>query len=79
MRWRNIGKHMSTQYYIQTRNVHGWHRLTDANFEGLQEATSAIEQYIHTNPLRHGKLLSKGVFRTVRVKAKAKGQYVCYN
>ena len=57
-------------YYIQTRNVHGWHRLTDANFEGLQEAASAIDLFIHSNPLRHGKLLTKGVFRTVRVKAK---------
>ena len=61
---------MSAKYYIQTRNVHGWHRLTDTNFEGLQEAASAIESFIHTNPLRHGKLLTKGVFRTVRVKAK---------
>jgi hypothetical protein len=58
-------------YFIQIRNSkHGWHRLCPANFEGLQEAASAIEQYIHTNPLRHGKLLTKGVFRAVRVKAK---------
>ena len=64
---------MSAQYYIQTRNVHGWHRLTDANFEGLQEAASAIDLFIHTNTLRHGKLLSKGVFRIVRVKVKSKG------
>ena len=64
-------------YYIQTRNTHGWHRLTDTNFEGLQEAADAIEQYIHTNPLRHGKLLSKGVFRTVRVKIKSKEVASC--
>ena len=57
-------------YYIQTRNTHGWHRLTNANFESLQEAASAIELFIHANPLRHGKLLTKGVFRTVRVKPK---------
>ena len=60
-------------YYIQTRNTHGWHRLTDTNFEGLQEAASAIDLFIHTNPLRHGKLLTKGVFRIVRVKIKSKG------
>jgi hypothetical protein len=64
-------------YYIQTRNIHGWHRLTDTNFEGLQEAADAIEQYIHTNPLRHGKLLTKGVFRTVRVKIKSKEIAAC--
>ena len=58
-------------YFIQIRNSkHGWHRLCPANFEGLQEAADAIEQFIHTNPLRHGKLLTKGVFRAVRVKAK---------
>jgi hypothetical protein len=68
---------MSAKYYIQTRNIHGWHRLTNANFEGLQEAADAIEQYIHTNPLRHGKLLSKGVFRTVRVKIKSKEVASC--
>jgi hypothetical protein len=64
-------------YYIQTRNVHGWHRLTDANFEGLQEAASAIDLFIHTNPLRHGKLLTKGVFRIVRVKVKPKEVTPC--
>jgi hypothetical protein len=64
-------------YYIQTRNVHGWHRLTNTNFEGLQEATSAIDLFIHTNPLRHGKLLSKGVFRIVRVKIKSKEVASC--
>ena len=64
-------------YYIQTRNVHGWHRLTDANFEGLQEAASAIDLFIHSNPLRHGKLLTKGVFRTVRVKVKPKEVKPC--
>ena len=68
---------MSAKYYIQTRNVHGWHRLTDTNFEGLQEAASAIDLFIHTNPLRHGKLLTKGVFRTVRVKVKAKEVASC--
>ena len=65
-------------YFIQIRNgKHGWHRLCPANFEGLQEAASAIDLFIHTNPLRHGKLLSKGVFRTVRVKAKAKAVASC--
>ena len=64
-------------YYIQTRNAHGWHRLTDTNFEGLQEAASAIESFIHTNPLRNGKLLTKGVFRIVRVKVKAKAEASC--
>ena len=60
-------------YFIQIRNSkHGWHRLCPANFEGLQEAASAIESFIHTNPLRHGKLLTRGVFRTVRVKVKSK-------
>ena len=57
-------------YYIQTRNAHGWHRLMPDNFASLVEAASAIETFIHTNPLRHGKLLTKGVFRTVRVKIK---------
>jgi hypothetical protein len=64
-------------YYIQTRNAHGWHRLTDTNFEGLQEAASAIDLFIHTNPLRHGKLLTKGVFRVVRVKVKPKEVTPC--
>jgi hypothetical protein len=65
-------------YFIQIRNSkHGWHRLCPANFEGLQEATSAIDLFIHTNPLRHGKLLTKGVFRIVRVKAKAKEMVSC--
>jgi len=60
-------------YYIQIRNSkYGWHRLCPANFEGLQEAASAIDLFIHTNPLRHGKLLTRGVFRTVRVKVKSK-------
>jgi hypothetical protein len=58
-------------YYLQIRNSkHGWHRLSPANYTSLVEAADAIESFIHTNPLRHGKLLTKGVFRTVRVKAK---------
>jgi hypothetical protein len=58
-------------YYIQIRNKpFGWHRLMPENFASLVEAASAIETFIHTNPLRHGKLLTKGVFRTVRVKIK---------
>jgi hypothetical protein len=36
-----------------------------------------IDLFIHTNPLRHGKLLTKGVFRIVRVKAKAKEMVSC--
>lgn len=58
-------------YYLQIRNTHGWYRLSPTNYESLTEAASAIELFIHTNPLRHGKLLTKGVFRTVRVKVKA--------
>ena len=58
-------------YYIQIRNKpFGWHRLMAENFASLVEAASAIDLFIHTNPLRHGKLLTKGVFRTVRVKIK---------
>jgi hypothetical protein len=69
---------MSTQYYIQIRNSkHGWHRLAPDNYASLLEAASAIESFIHTNPLRQGKLLSKGVFRTVRVKVKAKAVASC--
>lgn len=58
-------------YYLQTRNTHGWYRLSPTNYASLTEAASAIELFIHTTPLRHGKLLTKGVFRTVRVKVKA--------
>ena len=58
-------------YYLQIRNnKHGWHRLAPDNYSSLVEAASAIEEFIHANPLRHGKLLTKGVFRTVRVKPK---------
>ena len=58
-------------YYLQIRNSkHGWHRLSPADYTSLTEAASAIETFIHTNPLKHGKLLTKGVFRTVRVKIK---------
>ncbi len=64
-------------YYLQTRNTHGWHRLSPANYTSLVEAASAIESFIHTNPLRHGKLLTRGVFRAVRVKAKAKEVAAC--
>ncbi len=65
-------------YYLQIRNSkHGWHRLAPDNYTSLVEAASAIESFIHTNPLRHGKLLTKGVFRTVRVKAKAKEVAAC--
>ncbi len=65
-------------YYLQIRNSkHGWHRLSPTNYESLTEAASAIESFIHSNPLRHGKLLTKGVFRTVRVKAKAKEVAAC--
>ena len=65
-----MGKHMSTQYYIQTRNAHGWHRLGPTNYTSLLEASNAVEQYINDNPLKHGKALTKGVFRTVKVKHK---------
>jgi hypothetical protein len=58
-------------YYIQIRNKpFGWHRLMPENFASLVEAADAVNLFIHTNPLRHGKLLTKGVFRTVRVKIK---------
>ena len=58
-------------YYLQIRNSkHGWHRLSPANYTSLVEAADAVNLFIHTNPLRHGKLLTKGVFRAVRVKAK---------
>ena len=61
-------------YYLQIRNSkHGWHRLAPDNYTSLVEAADAVNLFIHTNPLRHGKLLSKGVFRTVRVKVKSKG------
>ncbi len=64
-------------YYIQTRNAHGWHRLAPDNYTSLVEAADAVNLFIHTNPLRHGKLLTKGVFRAVRVKAKAKEAAAC--
>ena len=32
--------------------------------------SNAVEQYINDNPLKHGKALTKGVFRTVKVKHK---------
>ena len=65
-------------YYIQIRNSkHGWHRLAPDNYTSLVEAADAIESFIHTNPLRHGKLLTKGVFRAVRVKAKPVGVAAC--
>ncbi len=58
-------------YYLQIRNSkHGWHRLSPADYTSLVEAASAIDLFIHTNPLRHGKLLTRGVFRAVRVKIK---------
>ena len=65
-------------YYIQIRNSkHGWHRLAPDNYTSLVEAADAVNLFIHTNPLRHGKLLSKGVFRAVRVKAKPKAVESC--
>ena len=65
-------------YYIQIRNSkHGWHRLAPDNYTSLLEAADAVNLFIHTNPLRHGNLLTKGVFRIVRVKVKAKAVVSC--
>ena len=55
-------------YYIQTRTLHGWHRLHPQNYDSLQEATLGMERHIDSMFFEHGEMLPTGIFRIVRYK-----------
>jgi len=57
-------------YYIQTRTLHGWHRLFSDNYPSLDEASKGIERHIDSMFFEHGEMLPNSIFRIVKCKPK---------
>lgn len=59
------------QYYIQTRTVHGWHRLFTENYNSLEEASKGIERHLDSLFFEHGVMdVPTSIFRIVKCKPK---------
>ncbi len=58
------------KYYIQTRNIHGWHRLHPENYPSLIDASQGLERYVDSMFFEHGETLPTGIFRIVKCKPK---------
>ena len=58
------------QYYIQTRTLHGWHRLFTENYDSLEEASKGIERHLDSMFFEHGEMLPTSIFRIVKCKPK---------
>ena len=58
------------QYYIQTRTLHGWHRLFTENYDSLEEASKDIERHLDSMFFEHGEMLPTSIFRIVKCKPK---------
>ena len=58
------------QYYIQTRTLHGWHRLFTENYDSLEEASKGIERHLDSMFFEHGEMLPTSIFRIVKCKQK---------
>ena len=59
------------QYYIQTRTVHGWHRLFTQNYDSLEEASKGIERHLDSLFFEHGVMdVPSSIFRIVKCKPK---------
>jgi hypothetical protein len=55
------------KYYIQTRTIHGWHRLHPENYPSLIEAVHGMERHMDSM-FEHGEMLPSGIFRIVKCK-----------
>ena len=58
------------KYYIQTRTIHGWHRLHDISYASLIEAMYGIERHIDLMFFKHNETLPTSIFRIVKCKPK---------
>ena len=58
------------KYYIQTRTLHGWHRLFTDNYPSLEEASKGIERHLDSMFFEHGEMLPTSIFRIVKCKPK---------
>jgi hypothetical protein len=58
------------KYYIQTRTLHGWHRLFNENYPSLEEASKGIERHLDSMFFEHGEMLPSSIFRIVKCKPK---------
>jgi len=59
------------QYYIQTRTLHGWHRLFTENYDSLEEASKGIERHLDSLFFEHGVMdVPTNIFRIVKCKQK---------
>ena len=59
------------QYYIQTRTLHGWHRLFTENYDSLEEASKGIERHLDSLFFEHGVMdVPTSIFRIVKCKQK---------
>ena len=59
------------QYYIQTRTLHGWHRLFTENDDSLEEASKGIERHLDSLFFEHEVMdVPTSIFRIVKCKPK---------
>ena len=60
------------QYYIQTRTLHGWHRIMPLpNYDSLKEAQMALERHLDSLFFEHGVMdVPTSIFRIVKCKPK---------
>ena len=59
------------KYYIQTRTLHGWHRLFTENYDSLEEASKGIERHLDSLFFEHGVMdVPTSIFRIVKCKQK---------
>ena len=60
------------QYYIQTRTLHGWHRIMPLpNYDSLKDAQMALERHLDSLFFEHGVMdVPTSIFRIVKCKPK---------
>ena len=62
---------LTNKYYIQTRTVHGWHRLFTQNYDSLEEASKGIERHLDSLFFEYGEMdVPRSIFRIVKCKPK---------
>lgn len=60
------------KYYIQTRTVHGWHRIMPLpNYDSLKDAQMALERHLDSLFFEYGEMdIPTNIFRIVKCKPK---------
>ena len=60
------------QYYIQTRTLHGWHRIMPLpNYDSLKDAQLGLEKHLDSLFFEYGEMdIPTNIFRIVKCKPK---------